>query len=110
MLTELGQRIKDSRLKLSMSQSKLAELTGYKDKTAIAHIEAGRIDLPQSKLIAIADALNVSVSYLIDGDASEEPQSSALMELMRIASLCPEADVKMATDMLKRMHAYQERL
>lgn len=71
-LKAMGDRIKERRLKLSMSQSRLAELTGYKDKTAISHIEAGRIDLPQSKLILIADALKTTPAELLDGGGHYE--------------------------------------
>lgn len=60
-------RIKKLRTDKMISQQKLAEMVGYKDKTAIAHIEAGRIDLPQSKIVAFAEALQTSVSYLLDG-------------------------------------------
>lgn len=71
-LKEMGSRIRERRLKMSMSQTRLAELTGYKDKTSISHIEAGRIDLPQSKLVQIADALNTTPAYLLDGSGHYE--------------------------------------
>lgn len=86
-LEEMGKRIKDLRIKRSMSQTRLAELVGYKDKTAIAHIEAGRRDIPQSKLIAIAEALGTSPSYLLDGDADDgyyyDPDTAEIAEQMR---------------------------
>lgn len=73
-------RIKFLRIKNGFSQQKLAELVGYNDKTAIAHIEAGRIDIPQSKILAFAKALGTSVSYLLDGyeDPEEEIKAEAL--------------------------------
>ncbi len=63
---KIGLKIKNLRLSLDYSQTELAHMVGYKDKTSIAKIEAGKIDLPQSKIIALADALRTTPSYLID--------------------------------------------
>lgn len=61
----LGKRIRQRRLELKLSQTQLAEITGYKDKTAISRIENGDNDLNQSKVKRFADALNTSPSYLV---------------------------------------------
>ena len=60
----MGLRIKSLREEKKMSQTALAELVGYKDKTAIAKVEAGKVDLPQSKISAFANALNTTTSFL----------------------------------------------
>lgn len=77
----MGMRIKELRIKKEMSQTTLAEMVGYKDKTAIAKIEAGKVDLPQSKISAFANALNTTISYLFGNDNedtfSEEPTTIA---------------------------------
>lgn len=74
----MGLRIKRLREDKKMSQSALAELVGYKDKTAIAKVESGKVDLPQSKISAFAKALNTTTSYLFaDDNISEEPQTIA---------------------------------
>ena len=54
-------------MKYGLSQEQLAVKVGYSDKTAIAKIEAGKIDLPQSKIVAFTKALNTTTSYLMDG-------------------------------------------
>lgn len=59
------ERIKKRRKELKMSQAKLAELVGYSDRSGIAWVEAGRFDLPQSKLEKIAAALNTTPAYLM---------------------------------------------
>lgn len=64
--SQIGLKIKNLRENKEMSQSKLAELVGYKDKTAIAKIEAGKVDLPQSKIIAFSKALDITPSFLLD--------------------------------------------
>lgn len=59
------ERIRERRKYLKMSQEELAKKVGYADRSGIAWIEAGRIDLPQSKLEKIAAALQTTPSYLM---------------------------------------------
>lgn len=61
---QMGLRIKELRTKNKLTQTELALKVGYKDKTAIAKIEAGQIDLSQSKIYAFAKALNSPIEYL----------------------------------------------
>lgn len=65
MTSIIGERIRIRRKELKLTQSQLAEITGYKDKTAISRIESGENDLNQSKIIMFATALNTSPSYLM---------------------------------------------
>lgn len=60
----MGLKIKSLRENRQLSQSELAALVGYKDKTAIAKVESGKVDLPQSKISAFVKALNTTTSYL----------------------------------------------
>ena len=62
------ERIKRLRVALDMTQNELAVLMGYRDKSMIAKIEAGKVDLTQSKIVAAAKALRTTPSYLMDGD------------------------------------------
>jgi len=62
---ELYDNIKNLREKLGMSQEALAEKTGYRDRSSIAKIEAGKVDLTQSKIAAFSKALNVSPAFLM---------------------------------------------
>lgn len=77
---KLYANIKALREKLELSQEELARQVGYKDRTSIAKIEAGKIDIPQSKIYAFAKALHVSPeelmglnndSYYIDPEVAE---------------------------------------
>lgn len=70
-------RIKKLRNELGWSQEELAKKVGYADKTSIAKIEAGKVDLPQSKIIAFSKALKTTTSYLMDGDIDERPHTFA---------------------------------
>ena len=67
MLT-LYDNIKKRRIELGLTQSQLAERLGYADKSMIAKIEKGSIDLPHSKIIAFADALNIAPEELMGWD------------------------------------------
>lgn len=73
----MGLKIKSLREDKKLSQSELASLVGYKDKTAIAKVEAGKVDLPQSKISAFAKALNTTTSYLFSDEVAEEPVTIA---------------------------------
>lgn len=55
----LYKNIKARRLELKMSQDRLAELTGYKDRSSIAKIEKGEVDLAESKIREFAKALKL---------------------------------------------------
>lgn len=71
-----GERIKQRRLELGMTQTELAEKTGYSDKSSIAVIESGKNNLRQSKIQAFADALDCDPLWLIGLDAPEEQESN----------------------------------
>lgn len=62
---EIGQRIRDQRNRLGMSQQELAEAVGYTSKVAISRIEAGQINIPMDKMARIAKCLDVRVSDLL---------------------------------------------
>ena len=61
----LYQNIKNRRIELGMSQQDLAEKMGYTSRSTIAKIESGKNDIPQSKIIAFATALNTTPASLM---------------------------------------------
>ena len=67
-MLDLYKNIRSLRIENGWSQGELAKRTGYKDRSAIAHIEDGKIDLPQSKIRVFADVFGVSPSQLF-GDS-----------------------------------------
>ena len=62
------ENIKLLRLKRGMSQDELAKKTGYTDRSSIAKIESGKVDLTESKIALFAKALNVSPALLMGID------------------------------------------
>lgn len=64
-MLSLYENIKNQRIALKLTQEELAKRTGYSDKSMIAKIEKGQVDLPQSKIVTFASALRVSPAYLM---------------------------------------------
>ena len=66
-------RIRARRTELGMTVEELAHKMGYKDKSSISKIENGKADIPQSKVLAFAQALNTTTAYLIGAETSSIP-------------------------------------
>lgn len=79
---ETHENIKKLREKLGWSQEELAEKVGYTDRSSIAKIEAGKVDLQQSKIAAFASALSVSPAQLMGID-NTFPSNITLLPPMR---------------------------
>lgn len=61
----IGERIKARRNELMLSQRDLCEKMGYSNHSTIGKIEAGKVDIPQSRIVQFAEVLGVSVAYLM---------------------------------------------
>lgn len=72
-MIDLYRNIKKRREELRMTQTALADKTGYADKTMISKIEKGAIDLPQSKIVAFAKALRTTPRALMGWDEGNQP-------------------------------------
>lgn len=95
-MLQLYKNIKERRTELHLTQSELADKMGYADKSMIAKIEKGLVDLPQSKIIAFAKALETTPSYLMgwepvtDEDIGNILSNDNLFETIeKISSLSP---------------------
>ena len=78
-MSTIYERIRALREQKEMSQAELAILAGYKDRSSIAKIEAGKVDLPKSKIEAFARIFSVSQTFLINGE-EEAPAADALQD------------------------------
>lgn len=68
-LKRMGQTVRRLRLYHEMTMQQLADKCGYSSRATINKIEKGEINLPQSKLKALAHALGVDpVDLLGDSD------------------------------------------
>ena len=77
----LYENIKKFRKQMKMSQAELAMRTGYTDRSSIAKIEKGAVDLSQSKIQQFADAFGVSASELM-GWKDEQKKNDALADIV----------------------------
>lgn len=78
---EIGERIRNRRIELGMTQDELAKRTGYASRSSVNKIEMAR-ELPSRKIELFADALSCSPSYLMGWtDQVESFDTSADYEL-----------------------------
>lgn len=66
------ERIRRLRQENNMSQDELAKKTGYTSRSAINKIEAGKIDISRAKIKVFADALGVTLAYLMGWEDESE--------------------------------------
>lgn len=64
-----NERIRQRRLELGYTQDELAKKIGYKGKVAICKIESGQRHVRQDLIVKLADALEVTPSWLMGWDA-----------------------------------------
>lgn len=67
----IGNRIRERRRDLGMTQTELAKKVGLKTKGAISRIENDTRDLTQTQIVDFAKALNSTPSYLIGWDKTD---------------------------------------
>lgn len=88
----IGERIKNRREELGLTQQQLADRLGYKSKSAINKIELGVNDIAQKRIVDFAKALNTSIEYLLGmdkKDSEKKLQSVRIPVLGRIAAGIP---------------------
>ena len=73
-MLQLYKNIKNRRTELHLTQSELADKMGYADKSMIAKIEKGLVDLPQSKILSFAEALETTPSYLMGWETLDDEE------------------------------------
>ena len=76
-----GDIIKRLRRERKYSQTQLANLLGYSDKSSISKIENNEFDLPQDKLVMVAKIFNVSVDSLINNDTGATDDTVTLVNV-----------------------------
>lgn len=70
----IGQRIKQRREELNITQDELAKRLGYKSRSSINKIELDIYNLKQSKIKAIADALQTTPGFIMGWQEDEQKE------------------------------------
>lgn len=78
-MLQLYKNIKNRRIELGMTQAELANKIGYADKSMIAKIEKGDVDLTQSKILALSKALNISQPELFGWDEKDNEKNAFML-------------------------------
>ncbi len=74
---KIGERIKYRREQLEMSQDELARRLGYKSRSSINKIENDASGLPQTKIAAIANALQTTPAYIMGWSETQQKNDIA---------------------------------
>lgn len=76
---KLYENIRELRKKNKWTQEELASRLGYTDRSMIAKIESGQVDLGQTKILEIAKLFGVPAGDLM-GDVEIEPYDGTINE------------------------------
>ncbi len=82
-MLKLYENIKMRRKAMKMTQEELARRTGYTDRSSIARIEKGEIDLPQSKIKQFAEALGTTPGHLMGWDVNPSEAGALAANVLR---------------------------
>ena len=104
-MLEIYKRIRARREELGLSQEELAKRMGYNSRSSIKKIEKGENDIPQSKIVAFAQALRTTPEALMGwetspntaDDQTEDPSPPSI--LLRAEKELPPEDLKTLADM-----------
>ena len=86
----IGEKIKIRRKELNWSQRELSDKMGYSNHSTITRIEAGKVDIPQSKIVLFANILGVSVAHLMGWE--EEIKNNPVEAAIRHAEMINDED------------------
>lgn len=71
-MVKIGENIMRRRKELGLTQVELANRMGYKSRSTINKIELGVNDIPQSKIVAFANALQTTPAYIMGWEEEQK--------------------------------------
>lgn len=80
----IGEKIKIRRVELGWTQRDLAKKMEYNNHSTIARIEAGKVDVPQSRIVKFSEVLGVSISYLMDWEEVQKNNDTIKSAVVRM--------------------------
>lgn len=89
----VGERIKELRTNLGLTQDELAKKIGYKSRATVNKIESGDREITQSMIKKFADALHVSPNVIMGWEDLPNANNSEISpETVETASMIHEAE------------------
>lgn len=83
----IGERIKAQREKLEWTQRDLAQKMGYSNHSTVARVEAGKVDLPQSRIVQFAEVLHTTPAHLMGWDERPEDFGALAAQVLKDPTL-----------------------
>lgn len=107
-MSNIGSIIRSRRIELDMTQEELANKLGYKSKSTINKIELGINDIPQSKIVQFANALDTTPSVLM-GWVEVTPETQKNNDTMAdiIVRMRTDADFLSVVELLNNLDSDQ---
>ena len=102
----LGQRIREERQRLNLTQAQLAEEINISD-TYMGAIERGERSLTLDTLVRLANRLGVTVDYLLS-DYVSDTDSNIIEQFKQIIDCQPLERKQMAVNVLRTIFSYFE--
>ena len=102
----MHERIKLLREEQGISRAELARLVGYTSRSSINKVEAGLVDLPQSKIVAFAKALNTTPRYLMGWEERPAQQDGLSPVKQKLISRVQQMTDAQAEAFLRAMDAF----
>jgi len=100
----LGQRVREERLKLNLTQAQLAEAVDISD-TYVGQIERGERSLTLDTLVRVVNRLGISIDYLLK-DSVITSGESIVAQFRQIIDTQSDLRKQMALDVVKTMFAH----
>ena len=100
----LGERIREERLRLNLTQAQLAEDVDISD-TYMGAIERGERSLTLGTLVRLVNRLGVSVDYML-ADSVSDSDSNILNQFRQITDGQPLERKQMAINILRTVFSY----
>ncbi len=100
----LGERIREERLRLHLTQAQLAEAVDISD-TYMGAIERGERSLTLDTLVRLVNRLGVTVDYML-ADSVTDSDSNIMEQFKQIIDQQPFERKQMAINVLRTIFAY----
>ncbi len=96
----IGDRIKECRKDMGLSQEALAEIL-YMKKSTISKYENNDRDIPASTIVILSEALNTSLNYLLLGSDGATAEDKWLEDVIQVLKKIAEPYRELALNQLK---------